>query len=214
MNMQKIFTQNNFMTKNKNLKKPVLFAAVLSAVGLIAGSTLLTSAYAENAKTVYDQAVLTAEMEFAETVTQAKNELNTIKSNPDISDEAKQIAKDEYDKTVEDAKIIRDQKINQAQIEFDQAIAEGTITLEKARQHLVQTIHDAKLEYDEQLKQAEDNYLKSIETITDNEELKALEEEYEKIIDELKQVYNNAIMLANQDYQSLREIILGDEDNA
>lgn len=202
------------MQKNTSVKKQVLIAVVVSAVSLIAGGTMLTSAYAENAKTIYDEAVLAAEMEFAETVSQAKQELKTIKLNPDASSEVKQLAQDEYDKTVADAKIIRDQKISQAQTEFDRAIEDGTITLEKARKHLTQTINDAKLEYETQLKQAEDNYIQSIENITDNGELKELEDEYEKIIDELKQVYNNAIALANQDYHSLREMIQGGKSDA
>ena len=204
----------NVMQKNTSFKKQMLIAVAVSAVSLVTGSAMLTSAYAENAKTIYDEMVLAAEMEFADTITQAKQELKTMTSNPDVSSEAKQLAQDEYDKTVADAKTMRDQKINQAQIEFKQAIEDGVIALEKAKTHLTQVINDAKLEYDVQLKQAEDNYLKSIENITDNEELKELKDKYEKIIDELKQVYNNAITLANQDYQSLKEIIQGGKNDA
>ncbi|MHA7734047.1 hypothetical protein [Nitrosopumilus sp. S6] len=202
------------MNKNSFRKNTILTALVVSVASLIAGGMMVTSAHAENAKTIYDEAVLTAEIEFTETITQAKQELKSITSNPDVDSETKQLAQKEYDKTVADAKILRDQKINQAQIEFDQAIEDGKITLEKARKHLTQTINDAKLEYETQLKQAEDNYIKSIENITNNEELKELEDEYEKIIDELKQVYNNAITLANQDYHELREIIQGGENDA
>ena len=202
------------MQKNTSFKKQLLIAVMVSTVSLVTGSAMLTSAHAENAKTIYDEMVLAAEMEFAEIITQAKQELKTMTSNPDVSSKAKQLAQDEYDKTVADAKITRDQKINQAQIEFKQAIEDGAIALEKAKTHLTQVINDAKLEYDTQSKQAEDNYLKSLENITDNEELKELEDEYEKIIDELKQVYNNAITLANQDYHELRDIIQGGKNDA
>ena len=211
MNFLKTTNTSNVVQKNTSVKKHVLIALVVSAVSLIAGSTMLTSAYAENAKTIYDEAVLAAEMEFAETISQVKQEMKTMTSNPDVSPETKQLAQDEYDKIVTDARTIRDQKINQAQSAFDQVIEDGKITLEKARKHLTQTINDAKLECDTQLKKAEDNYIKSIQNITDNEEL---EDEYEKIIDELKQVYNNAITLANQDYQSLREMIQRGENDA
>ncbi|WP_278974419.1 hypothetical protein [Nitrosopumilus sp.] len=202
------------MHKNSFRKNIILTTLVVSVASLIAGGMMGTSAHAENAKTIYDEAVLAAEIEFAETITQAKQELKLITSNPDVDSETKQLAEKEYDKIVADAKVLRDQKIDQAQSNFDQAIEDGKITLEKAKKHLIQTINDAKLEYNTQLKQAEDNYIKSIENITDNEELKELEDEYKKIIDELKQVYNNAITLANQDYHELREIIQGGENDA
>lgn len=202
------------MNKNSIRKNTILTSLVVSVASLVTGGMMVTSAHAENAKTIYDEAVLAAEIEFTETITQAKQELKTITLNPDVDSETKQLAKKEYNNTVADAKILRDQKINQAQSEFDQAVEDGPITLKKAKQHLTQSISDAKLEYETQFKQAEDNYLKSIEAITDSEELKELEDEYEKIIDELKQVYNNAIALANQDYNELREIIQGGENDA
>ena len=182
----------------------VVFAAVFTVGGIV-----VDNAYAETAKEKFDRLVESAELEFAETVTQAKADYKAIADDPTIDDVEKTLAKQTYNKIIADAKILKDQKIDQARAEYEQSLA-SIMDLNDAKQHLVQTINNAKLEYEKQLEQAKITYEESLAGLTDNEEIEALEDEYDKIIDEIKRVFNNAIMAANEEYQRILALIGGD----
>lgn len=214
MNFQLPVGHGLITNKSSLAKNPILIAAIVSVASMVAGGMMLTSAHAENAREIYDQSVLYAELEFADTIQKAKQELKEITFDPNVESEVSQLAQERYDQIVEEAKLLRDQKIEQARETYIQATTISSITLEDARKQFTQAILDAKTEYEAQLEQAEIDYEKALSEITNNDELKELEETYEEIIDEIKQVYNNAIATANQDYQMIRNMISGGSDNA
>ncbi len=67
------------MNKNSFRKNIILTTLIVSVASLIAGSMMVTSTHAENVKTIYDETVLAAEIEFAETITQAKRNYHELR---------------------------------------------------------------------------------------------------------------------------------------
>ena len=188
--------------KNKGLGIPL--------VALLFVSVFSTAAYAEDAKDVYNQAKLAAELEFSEAIQKAKAELKAISEKPTTDPEIKKIAEENYDKIVADAKKIRDEKIAQAWETYQNSSTQVNDP-KQAREEFTKKINDAKIEYEKQLQDARIAHEKSLSDATSEYDIKALEEEYEKTLNEIKQTYNEAIATANEEYRKAKESLKRDK---
>ncbi len=183
-------------------------------VALLFVSIFSTAAHAEDAKYVYNQAKLAAELEFSETIQKAKDELKTISEKYSTDPELKKQAEKNYDKIIADAKIIRDQKIAQAWKIYQQALTIKVNDSKQAREVFTKTINDAKIQYEEQLEDARIAYEKSLSEAINDQDIKALKKEYEKILNEIKEIYNNTIAKANEEYYKAKEDLKSGKNNS
>ena len=186
---------------SKPASQRLLVAVFASAIALMVSGTMVGSAYAEDAQYVYDRAKMTAELEFTEKIQKAKEEYKAVVEDTAADTEIKKHAKEKYDKTVEDAKLLRDQKIEQARQEYVQATSSPVKDPKQVKTDFVNAINNAKIEYEKQLTDARNYYAESLSEITNSKDIKDLKTEYEKILDTLKEIYNDAIALAQEQYQ-------------
>lgn len=112
---------NHAPTNMVHLSSKMMTPAIILMVTLVTINTSLQNdVYAEEPQEVFEQAKLAAEMEFADTVTKAKEQYNQVRATSADSETLIK-AKQDYNKAIEDAKKLRDQKIDDAKKAYAEA---------------------------------------------------------------------------------------------
>lgn len=183
----------------------VASTTILVALLATSGTLFLNSAYAEDPKEIYEQAKLAAEIEFAETIQDAKAQYHAITSSPDADSETIQKAKQDYNKAVADAKVLRDQKIDEARKAYESSTQTNTaMPVANAKEEFLQKIDEARKTYEAALIEAKENFDDAIAQATDAQTEEQLKDEYERTLSQIKQVYNDAIAQAQEEYNKIR----------
>lgn len=185
--------------------KMVASAIILMATLLV--TTLQDNAFAEEPKQVYEQAKITAELEFAETIQKAKTTYYATTSDADIDSDIKLKARQEYNKAIEDAKTIRDAKIKDAERQYRESLAnKPVVSIAEARQQYIKTIIDARITFETALEDAKQQFDEEISSAIDDDVIEQLEEDYEKTISKIKQIYNDAITTAKAEFDKIKNL--------
>ena len=195
-------------THQKTIHMPFTMVAsttILVALLATTGTLFLNGAYAEDPKEIYEQTKLAAEIEFAETIQDAKAQYHAVLSNHDADSDAIQKAKQEYNKAVADAKVLRDQKIDDAVKAYESSMQTNIVIPESnAKDEFLQKIDEARKTYETALIEAKENFDDAISQAADAQTEEQLKDEYERTLSQIKQVYNDAIAQAQEEYNKIR----------
>lgn len=181
-----------------------LHATIIALAVMSISLVSLTQVYAETPREVYEKAKLAAEEEFAQAILDAKAELNSVKSDPLATDEQIRVAQAQYKQTVADAKELRDQKLDQARLVYNESLSETTTqnTVLEDRKTFAQIVQQAKLDYDQAIAIAEKKLEQRIDDASGDKALiEKAETAYEKEVAEAKQVYNQTIQAAQDEFK-------------